>query len=191
MLSANTIIPITQYNAIFDSVVAVYEIPVGINSGSLLDPKVGTSDNSYVTIVKSGLQTEIQALENKGILSFLASANTATTVGIELVGGAVSLDLAAAGDAVQGDSTPITNGLSTVITDEELTGVILPTITPLSICHIYNKGTEALNVYPAVDDFINGYDQDEAVVVAVGAKISLYAKASAIAATENYGWNIL
>lgn len=190
MLSANTIIPLTKYDALSDSVSVVYEIPVEIVATSLLNPQIGTSANSIATIIKSGLQYPLEVLETPASVNFLALANTATTTGLLLATEGASLDLAADGTD-QAGAIAITKGITTVITDTDKTGVVLPVISKLKVFTIYNKGTLALNIYPAVDDYINGYAQDAPYVLAVGSKVTLYTKAISAPDSENYGWNIL
>lgn len=190
MLSANTIVPLTKYDSLSDSVSVVYEIPVNIVSASLLNPQIGTSSNSIVNVIKSGLQSALSVLETPATVNFLALANTATSTGLLLATDGASIDLAADGTD-QAGAVAITKGISTVITDTNKTGVVLPVISKLKVFTIYNKGTEPLNIYPAVDDYINGYAQDAPYELAVGAKVTLYTKAISAPDSENYGWNIL
>ena len=192
MLSANTIVPILQYNASLDTASFVYEIPVGVSLVSLLSPSLGTSVNSEVTVIKSGLQYAVPSLNSPAVSNFYSAAYNATSTGLLLTGSsAVALDLAADGDNSQGDAVLITKEISTVITDTAKTSVVLPVISPLVAYTIYNKGTLALNIFPAVDDYINGLAQDAAYVLAVGAKVTFYAKATAVADTEGFGWNVI
>jgi len=126
------------------------------------------------------------------VSNFYSAAYNATSTGLLLTGSsAVALDLAADGDNSQGDAVLITKEISTVITDTAKTSVALPVISPLVAYTIYNKGTLALNIFPAVDDYINGLAQDAAYVLAVGAKVTFYAKATAVADTEGFGWNVI
>jgi hypothetical protein len=188
MLSTDKIIPITKYDSNTDTAEIVYEIPVRIRAVSLLSSRIGTSTNSEVTIIKSGLQDTISGLEKPALINWLASQYTATTNGLLVSGaGVVNLAVTAAG-TTNADATALSLQFNIATTVASGTGVKLPVITPLAVFIVINNGANALKVYPAVSDYIGSNAQNAGVTLAVGAKAVFYAKSSAVAATAGYGW---
>jgi hypothetical protein len=188
MLSANTIIPITSYDLSTGAVSKVYQIAVGAQPISLLQPSIGVSDNSSVIIVKDGLEDIVYGLENPATINYLASANTATSTGLSLLGSGVA-------STVAGVSTSGTSNITTPITYVTASGsnvkVTLPTISKLTVFRIINTSAVTISVFPKTGDYINDLAVNTAVTIAAGAELYFYTKADSVAATAKKGWRTL
>ena len=185
MLSATTIVPITQYDALSDTASTVYEIAVGIQPVQLLNPTLGTSSNCNVIIVKDGLQNTVSALETSATINYKANANTATATGLLLVGSGVAATLA--GVATSGTSN-ITTPVTYVTASGSNVKVTLPTISKLAVYEVFNTSAVTISVFPKTGDFIDALAVNTAVTIPAGESKKFYTKSISAAATSGAGW---
>lgn len=188
-------VPITDYNPDLDTASITWQIPVGVDPASWLDPRLGTAQNSLVQINKSGLLDSLSALEKPAVINFLAAQYSATATGL-LVAGAGVANLAVPGaGATQAAATAISLDFNvvTTITASSADGVKLPAITPLRTITIINNDAsgDPLNIYPFLGDYIGTALVNVAVVLAAGQKAVFYAKSTAVANTVTAIWQRL
>jgi hypothetical protein len=182
-------VALVSYNPVYDSARIVYEIPVGIDKVSLLPKTIGTSDNAKVTINKSGLLDAVNVLDKAGVVNYLATQAGATATGLLVAGaGFVSAAVAAAG-ANQGAGTAISKDLSIVTSGSG--GVTLFAITPCRCVRVINNTASAVNVYPAVGDYIGTGAVNVAYSLGAGDTLILWSKSDSVANTTTGVWQRL
>jgi hypothetical protein len=182
-------VALVVYNPVSDTASISYRIPVSARKTSLLPKTLGTSDNANVSVNESGLLDSVNVLDKAGVVNYLAAQAGATATGLLVAGsGFVSAAVAAAG-ANQAGGTAITKDFSIVTSGTG--GVTLFAITPCRSVRIINNTAAAVNVYPAVGDYIGSAAVNVAYSLGAGDTVILYSFSTAVANTTTAVWQRL
>jgi len=118
--------------------------------------------------------------ETIGSMSQQAADAVAVTGGdiSETTNSSIEIGVVAAG-SMAGDATAVTKQTVVVATTALNTGIIIPVAAAGKEMHIFNQGANALDVYPATGDQIDGA---AVLIVGIGGSVSL----KAVDATDWY-----